>query len=210
MAQSARDDRISRRSWLLLAGLGIGVSRLRAAPALAVSFDGDNLRVATPDLHFLVGKPLERLKDAATVTYLSQLTIFSDAYGTVLKRSPIERLVVSYDLWQEKFSVTIPGGGRRSIFNVSAQQAESWCLDNLAISALGLPSDRPFWMQFDLRTNYRRDLGSVVGDNGVTLSGLIDLFSRKQGVGDISWSRNDGPFRLLDLPRTPSGRGKIG
>jgi len=193
-----------------LAGLGIGVSRLRAA-TLAVSFDGDNLRVAAPDQHFLVGKPLERLKDAATVTFLSQLTVFSDAQGTVLKRSPIERLVVSYDLWQEKFSVTIPGGGKRSIFNVSAQQAESWCLENLAISALGLPTDRPFWLRFDLRSNYRRDIGSVVGDNGLTLSGLmIDLFSRKPGAGDISWTRRDGPFRLLELPRTPSGRGRIG
>jgi hypothetical protein len=105
---------------------------------------------------------------------------------------------------------TIPGGGKRSKPNVSAQQAESWCLENLAISALGLPTDRPFWLRFDLRTNYRRDLGSVVGDNGVTLSGLIDLFSRKQGAGDISWTRNAGPFRLLELPRTPSGRGRIG
>jgi hypothetical protein len=184
----------------------MSVSRLRAAPALAVTFDGDNLRVAAPDLHFLVGKPLERLKDAATVTYLSQLTIFSDQQGSVLKRSPIERLVVSYDLWQEKFSVTIPGGGKRSVFNVTAPQAESWCLDNLAVSALGLPTDRPFWLRFDLRTNYRRDIGSVVSDAGVTLSGLIDLFSRKQGAGDISWTRYDGPFRLLDLPRTPRGR----
>ena len=205
MALPARDNPVTRR-WLLSAALGIGVSRLRAAPGLAVSFDGDNLRVAAPDLHFLVGKPLERLKNAATVTYISQLTIFSDANGTVLKRSPIERLVVSYDLWQEKFSVTIAGGGKRSIFNVSAAEAESWCLENLAISALGLPSERPFWLQFDLHTNYRRDLGSVVGDNGVTLTGLIDLFSRKQGAGDLSWRRQGGPFRLLDLPRTPRGR----
>ena len=65
--------------------------------------------MAAPDLHFLTGKPLERLKDAATVTFLSQLTLFSDAQGTVFKRAA-ERLVVSYDLWEEKFSVTIPGG----------------------------------------------------------------------------------------------------
>jgi len=205
MAQSAREFRITRRSWLL-AGLGIGVSGLRGAENLAVSFDGDNLRVAAPGLRFLVGKPLERLKEAATVTYLSQLTLLSDARGTVLKRSPIERLVVSYDLWQEKFSVTIPGGGKRSILNLTAPQAESWCLENLAISTTGVPPDKPFWMRFDLRTNAQRDLGSLVGDRGVSLGSLIDLFSRRPSAGDISWTRNDGPFRLLELPRTPRGR----
>jgi hypothetical protein len=205
MAQSARESRISRRSWLL-AGLGAGVSGLRGADNLAVSFDGDNLRVAAPGLHFLVGKPLQRLKEAATVTYLSQLTLFGDAQGTVLKRSPIERLVVSYDLWQEKFSVTIPGGGKRSLPNATAAQAESWCLENLAISATGLPPAQPFWVRFDLRTSDRRDLGALVGDRGVSLGSLIDLFSRKASAGDLSWMRHDGPFRLLELPRTPRGR----
>src|SRR6478609_11735121 len=139
MALTARDERISRRSWLL-AGLAIPLSRLRAAESLAVSFDGDNLRVAAPDLHFLVGKPLERLKDASTVTFLSQLTLFSDAHGTVFKRAA-ERLVVSYDLWEEKFSVTIPLGIKRRLASASAAEAESWCLENLAISAMGLAPD---------------------------------------------------------------------
>jgi hypothetical protein len=208
MALPARDDRISRRSWLL-AGMAIPLFRLRAAESLAVSFDGDNLRVAAPDLHFLVGKPLERLKDASTVTFLSQLTLFSDAHGTVFKRAA-ERLVVSYDLWEEKFSVTIPGGSKRHIPNVSAREAESWCLENLAISALGVERSRPFWLRFELRTADRHELASVVGDSGVSLSGLIDLFSRKPGAGEPSWVRTHGPFRLQDLPRTPSGRGRIG
>jgi len=208
MAQLARDERISRRSWLL-AGLAIPLSRVRAAELLNVSFDGDNLRVGAPGLHFLTGKPLERLKDASTVTFLSQLTLFTDARGTVMKRVP-ERLVVSYDLWEEKFSVTIPGGSKRHIPNVSAAEAESWCLDNLAISALGIAPSRPFWLRFELRTADRRELASVVGESGVSLSGLIDLFSRKPGAGEPSWVRTGGPYRLQDLPRTPSGRGRIG
>jgi hypothetical protein len=208
MAQPARDDRISRRSWLL-AGLAIPLSGLRAAETLAVSFDGDNLRVAAPDLHFLTGKALERLKDAATVTFLSQLTLFSDAQGTVFKRSA-ERLVVSYDLWEEKFSVTIPGGSKRHLPNASAAEAESWSLENLAISAMGLAPDRPFWLRFDLRTADRKELASVVGDSGVSLTGLIDLFSRKPAAGEASFSRTAGPFRLQNLPRTPSSRGRLG
>src|SRR3954465_3533588 len=208
MALTARDEWISRRSWLL-AGLAIPLSRLRAAAPLVVSFDGDNLRVAAPDLHFLTGTALERLKDAATVTFLSQVTLFSDAHGTVFKRSA-ERLVVSYDLWEEKFSVTIPGGSKRRLPNVSAAEAESWCLENLAISAMGLERNRPFWLRFELRTGDGRELASIVGDSGVSLSGLIDLFSRKPGAGEPSWTRTVGPHRLEELPRTPSGRGRIG
>jgi len=64
--------------------------------------------VATPDLHFLTGKPLERLRDAATVVFLSQITLYSDSHGTVFRRIP-ERIIVSYDLWEEKFAVSIPG-----------------------------------------------------------------------------------------------------
>lgn len=208
MAHFAREERISRRSWLL-AGLGIPLFRAQAAAwTLDVSFDGDNLRVAAPGLHFLTGKPLERLKDAATVVFVSQLTLASDDRGTVFRRIP-ERLVVSYDLWEEKFSVTIPGSYKRSIPNVSASQAEAWCIDNLAISALNLAPERPFWLKFELRTTDRRELASLVGDSGISLSSLIDLFSHPLG-GDLYWMRSAGPLRLRDLPRTPSGRGRIG
>jgi hypothetical protein len=207
MALPARDKRISRRSWLM-AGLAISLSRGRADEPLDVSFDGDNLRVFAPGLHFLTGRPLERLKNADTVAFISQITLFSDAHGTVFRRFP-ERLVVSYDLWEEKFSVTIPGPTKRSLPNVSAAQAESWCLENMAISALGLAPDRPFWVKFELRTTDRRELTSVMGDSGISLSALVDLFSRPQS-GDLYWYRSAGPFRLRDLPRARSGRGRIG
>jgi len=199
---------MNRRSWLL-AGLALGVSRLRAATSLSVSFDGDNLRVGAPNLHFLTGKPLERLKDAATVTFVSQLTLFSDAQGTVFKRAT-ERLIVSYDLWEEKFSVTIPGRGQRKPFTGKATQVEEWALDNLAISAMGMAPEKPFWLRFDLRAVDRREVAAVMGDSGLSLSGLIDLLSRKPATGEVAVTANFGPFRLIDLPRTPSGRGRIG
>jgi hypothetical protein len=200
---------MSRRSWLL-AGLAIGVSRLRAAETLKLSFDGDNIHVAAaPNWHFLTGKPLARLKDAATVTFVSQLTLFSDAQGTVFKRSA-ERLVVSYDLWEEKFSVTIPGRGQRKPFTGGAAEVEDWALDNLAISAMGMAPERPFWLRLDMRTADRRELSNVVGESGLSLSGLIDLFSRKPGSGEFSLTANVGPFRLMDLPRMLSGRGRLG
>jgi hypothetical protein len=169
--------------------------------------------VAAPDLHFLVGKPLERLKNADTVTYLTQLTVYSDDRGTIFRRMVPERLVVSYDLWEQKFSVTIPGPYKRSMPNLTAAQAEAWSIDQIAISTLGLPPDRPFWLKFEMRTTEHRELAGVVGDSGISFStlasSLIDIFSRPLG-GDLYWSRSAGPLRLRDLPRTRAFRGKIG
>jgi len=209
MALEARDNRISRRSWLL-AGLSIPLSRLRSAPPLAVSFDGDNLHVIAPDLHFLTGRPLERLKNADTVVFVSQLTLFSDAQGTSVIRRARERLIVSYALWEEKFAVTIPGAPVRSRSNLTAAQTEAWCFENLAISALGVAPDRPVWLKFELRTAAQKDLTSLVGDSGLSISGLmVDVLSRKPGPDDPYWARSAGPLRLADLPRI-LGRGMRG
>ena len=209
MAQNARDERISRRSWLL-AGLAIPLFRARAEERLEVSFDGDNIHVAAPGLHFLSGKPLERLKDAATVVFVSQLTIFSDDWKTPLRRPAPERLIFSYDLWERTFAVTLRGAVKRDVAHLTAQQAEAWCLENLAVSALGLPMDRPFWLRFELRTASQKELSAVMGDSGISLTtALVEIFSRKPGANDPSWVLGAGPLRLADLPRTVA-RGRIG
>src|ERR1051325_4373729 len=113
MTRGARNGTISRRSWLL-AGLAIPLSSARSEEPLSVSFDGDNLHIAAPELHFLSGRVLSRLKDADTVTFLSQITLFNDAKGaSVFKRVP-HRVVVSYALWEDKFAVTILGASTRT------------------------------------------------------------------------------------------------
>ena len=194
--------RISRRSWLL-AGLGIPLCRARAAANLSVFFDGDNLRIAAPQLHFLSGQPLTRLKDGNTVVYVSQLAIFGDRGGaSVLRRSP-ERLAISYDLWEEKFRVSLGVSGR-SISGLTAAEAEAWCLDNLAVSALGMAPARPFWLALDLRVADPKALSALVGDPGISITGLIELFGRKPGEGQPHWTLEAGPLRLSDLPRVRS------
>jgi hypothetical protein len=205
MPLPARRWQISRRSWLL-AGLTVPVFPGRGAQSIDVSFDGDNLRVSAPSLHFLTGKPLERLKDAATVVFLSQLTLFAENHDMAIRRVP-ERFVVSYDLWEEKFSVTQLGSSPRSTPHVlSAPAAEAWCLEGLAISALGVAPNRPFWLRFELRTADQKDLAGGAGEPGLNLRSLIELFSRKPGPDDPNWTREVGPLRLEDLRRA-AGRG---
>jgi hypothetical protein len=199
MALWARDNRISRRS-LLIAGLATSLFRAQSTENLSVSFDGDNLHVTAPGLHFLTGKALSRLKDADTVTFVSQFTLYSDDRGTVFRRVA-ERMVVSYDLWEERFAVTLPASKQR-VSHLTATQAENWAIENLAVSALGLAPDRPFWLRFELRTASQKELARVVGESGISLSGLVEIFSRKSGADDPYWMRSAGPLRLSDLPRT--------
>lgn len=187
---------ISRRSWLL-AGLAAPLFRAGAAPRLNVSFDGDNLHVSAPQLHFLSGKPLTRLQDGSAVVFLSQLTLLREDHLSVF-RKVLERLTVSYDVWEEKFRVTLGSGGP-SASRLSASAAETWCLDNLAISALGLAPDKPFWLRFELRAEDPRDLSSLLGDSGISLTGMIEVFSRKPRRDEQPVTLEAGPLRLSDL-----------
>jgi len=201
MAHDAR-DRISRRRWLL-AGLAIPLSRAWAEPLLRVTSDGDNLHVAAPQLHFLTGRPLARLKNGNIMVFLSQLTLFRDDRVTIIRRKP-ERITVSYDLWEEKFQVGM-AVDRRSASRLSMEETETWCLENLAISALGLETQRPFWLRFELRTASEKEISGVAGDTGISIRGLIEMFSRRAGADEEHWTLNAGPLRLGDLPRI-SGR----
>jgi len=216
MAQSARsgtdhrslwsvdDRRISRRSWLL-AGLAIPLFRARGEPRLEVSFDGDNLHVAAPGLHFLTGSALKRLKNADTVVFLSQITLFSDNFVTPIRKPVQERLVVSYALWEDRFAVAIPGGLAQPAEGLTEGQAEEWCIRNLAVSALGLAPERRFWLKFELRTAPRKDTSTLMSNSGLSLVRMLDILERKARPDEPSWTLAAGPLRLLDLPRT--GRG---
>jgi len=190
---------ISRRRWLL-AGVAIPVSGLWSGERLNVSWDGDDLRVAAPEMHFLTGKPLERLKDGATVVFLTQLTLTTDRFNTILRRTP-ERFVFSQDVWSEKFSVTKLGPGQRTVSNLSAAAAEAWCLDNVAISSTGLPQDRPFWLRFELRVAEPKDEAAVIGESGLNLTRLIEIFSRRPHDEQPQWTAEAGPLRLGELKR---------
>jgi hypothetical protein len=207
MAQDARNRGISRRSWLL-AGLALPAFRVRAADALPPPrFDGDILQPILPNIHFLAGKPLERLTSGNTVAFVAQVTLFAEDRRTV-KFSPIQRFIVSRDIWNETFKVTIPSLTPHDRIGLTTAQAESWCLENIVIGASEVPKDKPLWLRCDLRTVHQDDLSRVVGDKGISFLSIIEYLSRKAGSSDPQWSyETDRPFRLQDLPRQIFGRG---
>ncbi|HTQ56794.1 MAG TPA: hypothetical protein VMI94_20145 [Bryobacteraceae bacterium] len=184
----------------LLAGVCISLSCGWSAERLNVTWDGDDLHVAAPQLNFLSGKPLDRLKDGASVIFLTQLTLTTDGFRTSLRQSP-DRFVFSYDVWEERFSVTKLGEGQRTASHLSLAAAEAWCLDNVAISASNLPQDRPFWLRFELRAAEPKDEAAVIGESGLNLTRLIEIFSRRPRDQQPQWTAEAGPMRLMDVRR---------
>ncbi len=208
MRPHKRSRTLGRRSWLL-ASLALCLPCARAAESISISYDGENLRPVAAGVHFLSGSSLDRMKDGEAVTYSSWLSLY-----TLNRSDPLrlrsDRFVISYDIWEQKFKVTIPGPAPRSKTGLTGPQAESWCLENMAISASGLATDTPFFLRLELRAPKPKESSAAAADSGSGISilkSLPELFGRKAEPGEPHW----GPYesarqRLSDLIRT-TGRG---
>jgi hypothetical protein len=204
MARTARETGITRRSWLL-AGLALPLSKAFADSPIQVRYDGDSLRAAAPNVHFLTGKTLDRLKDANTVAVIANLSLYEiDQPGPF--RSSAARFEISYDLWEEKFKVSSNVPSRRSKAGLTAAQTEEWCLDNLAVSTMGLAPEKPFFLKLELRSADPKEFSGAMNDPGSFLRAMVDFVSKKAGPGDPHWGPyQSSTFRLSDL--RASGRG---
>lgn len=115
-------------AWLLVLVLG--------ANTIAPVLDSSSLGVAEGSVRFLAGRPLEQLKVGAAVPFDLQLTLWS---GSAVVGRAAGRFVVSYDLWEERFSVAHLGpDGRNAAESARGQtagDAESWCLRRLRVPA---------------------------------------------------------------------------
>ncbi|HYO84603.1 MAG TPA: hypothetical protein VES20_24590 [Bryobacteraceae bacterium] len=149
-----------------------------AAPALAgdlqVRLEAGTLRLSASRLQFLTGKPLERLRNGASVAFDIQVSVLADSRQSILRRS-FERFVVSYDVWEERFSVTRMRSSRSSASHLTAAAAQAWCLERFSMEAGGLPDNRPLWFRLDVRAAEARDPNN---DESLSLAALIELFSR--------------------------------
>ncbi len=197
--------RIGARIAALVAGTALCLSAvtyglLEISPRL----DGDYLRITVPHLNFLRGKPLERLKDGASVAFIGQLTISSSPNSLAPLSRSVARFAFSYDIWEERFSVTKIGqkpDWRRTLSHLSAQGAEDWCLENLVIDRSQLPADKPFYIQLDLRAEDPQDQLSFLGDSGINITRLIEIFGRPGRSAQPRWVATSGPYRLDELKK---------
>ncbi len=178
-----------------------------AGQELLVHNGGDRqVRIAAPKLHFLVGKPLERIQNGNAVAFDFQLSVLGDMKTAVLRRN-FERFVFSYDLWEERFSVTRMRTIQSSASHLNSAAAETWCLDNMAFSSSGLTRDQPVWIRLEVHAQDSKDPLPLSGEQGISIGTLIDIFSRASRAKQPQyWKLEAGPLKLADL-RSASARG---
>jgi hypothetical protein len=204
---------ISRRSSLALGAALVAGSAITAFAIeynefrLATRLDADFLHISAPNFNFLSGKSLERLKDGASVAFIAQLTV-SQSPNYVAGIHSVARFAVSYDIWEERFSITQVADRpdqKRSVSHVSSAAAEAWCFDKLAINKTDLPNDRPFYVQLDLRVEDPRDQTGVLGDTGISIARMLQLFSQPPREKQTHWLLNSGPVTVETLLKGQHG-----
>jgi hypothetical protein len=194
--------KFSRRKWLIaLVGApltGLHLAKALSAQQLAARLDGDYLRIAAPHLAFLTGKTLERLHDGAVVSFVGQLSLSVDGNQTVQTRS-VARFAVSYDIWEEKFSVIRLQQNKRTASHLTLEAAQNWVFDNLTLNASALPQDRAFWLRFDFRAEDLKTGLDFIGGSGIDLTRLVEVFSRPAGSAQPHWTLDAGPYSFAEL-----------
>jgi hypothetical protein len=188
---------VTRRLWLA-AGVSSPMCWSLAVPRLLIRREGDKLRVSAPQIRFLTGKALDQLKNGASVGFISQISFSGNESGTNVLSKSVDRFVLSFDIWEQKFSATRLGPPMRSISRLNVPAAEAWCLDELATIPASLTPSRPFWIKLDLRVEDPKESAAIVGEPGINLRRLVEIFSRPPR-NQQQWLESAGPLRLQDL-----------
>ena len=167
------------------------------AQNISISRNGEALAVQAPGLGFIKGETLARLKDGRSARVDLDLTVLPGPGGTPAARGR-QTYVLSYDLWEERFAVTLAGPPPRSVAYLTASAAEAWCLEQLTIpvSALGALRAAPFWIRLEYRILDGDSSGARDEGSGLTLKGMIEALSRKPKTTSLTHAVEAGPFRL--------------
>jgi hypothetical protein len=179
------------------------------ASEMAVHWRNDEIHISAPKLHFITGASVDRLKNGSAVPFDFQLLLWSESRANPLSRA-LERFVVSYDLWEEKYSVTQLRGSaaareNRTVSHLSATAAESWCIDNIGLPVKGLRDNQPFYLRLEVRSVEQKQEPGLMGESGISLTRLIDVFSHPALSGQQKWAIEAGPLKLDDLKRSAPG-----
>ena len=196
---SARLRRFARRRLVMLLWAPVAFAALTFAQSarLIVEREGDRLRVSAPQLHFLTGQPLAQLHDGRSVTYVFTVSLHVER-GPARRAGVSRQVVFSYDLWEERFSVARADDPGASASHLTAAAAAAWCMDLLSLPVSAAPADKTFVVKLDCSLR-EEDAQAAEAPATTTLTGLIDLLSRKPRATPPRWEAVSPPLRLEDL-----------
>lgn len=186
-------------SWVQ-ATLTLMVSASLSGQELKPSWDGEVLKTVS-NLRFLGGKNLEAVRNGRAIPFDIQLSLHR---GVSIAARTVERFVISYDLWEEKFSVarlSRDDTPRRQVSHLAQEGVEGWCLDNISVSTTALDPDTAYTVHLEVRAGDGRPAPQLLGEPGVSLTALIEMFSRPARAEQQKWNLQYGPIRLKDIRR---------
>lgn len=193
------------RTWCILLAATLHAGVVLTAQSLSVRTDGDTLRIGVRGLRLIDRDTLARLEEGRSMRIEVELTALATRDGPAVAARR-ERFVVSYDLWEERFAVTHVATPPQSVSNLTREEAEAWCLGQLALPAAALAQrggDAPFWIRLISRAVDPEPSADDESNGGFTLQTLIEALGRRRTSGDRESVLRAGPFRLTDLPRSP-------
>jgi hypothetical protein len=184
-----------------MAALIAGVHGSVAAQSLRGRVDGDRLRIVVAGTRFLSGDALKKLHDGVPVSYVFRLTALNSRFGSTMAKSEY-RFVISYDIFEEKFQVSRVRPTARVVSHLTAAAAEMAFIEPMELPVQSI-STGTFW----LRLEYEAEESSGADSPGVSIEGLVEIFSRTSTKSPIRGLFEAGPLRLSDLPRSTPVRG---
>ncbi len=183
----------------------LGAVALAQSVSLTVERHGDYLHVAAPQLHFLSGKALEKLHNGASVAYVITLAAIAEHSHTPAFQLQA-RFAISFDLWEEKYSVVQTGPNGRAASRLTAPMAEAWCLENMPLPVQAVPALEPFVIRLECSIDEVAAGDGSKSSSMTTLARLIDVFSRRSSEKPLRWEAATGPLRLADLKSVKQAR----
>jgi hypothetical protein len=192
------------KKWWLVAAFVSGFGLAMWAEDLALNWRNNYIEFSAPHMHFLTGKPLDRLQHGAQVPFDFQVSLYSGTKSHLFSRLR-ERFLVSYDVWGEHFSVVKTQVPRLLVTHLDAAEAEAWCLKQMPVNPVGLRETEPLWATVEVRVPQEKSANPFgkdsISESGINLTGLIDLFSRPPTVAQPHWSEDTGPVTLEEVKR---------
>lgn len=196
------------KTWWLILAFVSGFAFAMMAEELRLNWRDNRLELSAPKVHFLGGRPLELLHNAAAVPFNFNVTLWSGTRTHVYSQH-LDRFVVSYDLWKERFKVVKTQSPQKTIENLTQFDAESWCFAQMSPEVPGIGGAEPLWLRVEIRAEdgkdsplFARGARGSVSESGISLSSLIEIFSRPPQQ-QSHWGPYDvGPFTLDEIKQS--------
>jgi hypothetical protein len=192
------------KTWWLVAAFVSGFGLAMWAEDLALNWRNNYLEFSAPHMHFLTGKPLERLQHGAQVPFDFKVSLFSGTKSHLFSQLA-ERFLVSYDVWGEQFSVVKTQSPKSHISHLDAAEAEAWCLKQMPVNPVGLSDKESLWARVEVRVPPEKGANPFgkdsISESGINLTGLIELFSRPPALAQPHWMEDTGPVTIEEIKR---------